>query len=268
MVFAEGNTIPRQKRSNSAKRWCFTYNNYDENWMDQMAPIFLKWGVRWKIGKEVGESGTPHLQGYIECESKCRPIECFKLPKAIHWEVAKGNRVQNIKYCCKEGDFYGNLPDIYVPDCQEPYGWQLQVVKVMNEPICPRAIHWFWEPSGNVGKSAIVRWLVVKHEVMICSGKAADMKFQISKRLIDKGEVTWNVVFDVPRSMENYMSYSGIEEIKNGLFSSPKYESTQYVGPRPRVFVFANFPPKPGEDMSADRFVIHDLRKITAYLEE
>lgn len=263
--FAEGNTKTSAKRCNSGKRWCFTYNNYDKNWMDQMAPIFKVHGVKWKVGVEVGESGTPHLQGYIECESKLRPMERFKLPKEIHWEAAKGNRIQNIKYVCKEGNYHGNLPDVYIPECVEPWGWQIDVKKIMEKPIDNRSIEWFWEPTGNVGKSDIVRWLVVEHNAMICAGKAADMKYQILNHFKMTGEVTWNVVFDVPRSMEKYLSYSGIEEIKNGLFASSKYESGTYTGPRPRVFVFANFAPEPGLEMSADRF---NIRRIVVKKEE
>lgn len=252
----EGNTKPQSKRQSAGKKFIFVWNNYDKDWMALLAPVFESRDIKWKVGKEVGENGTPHLQGYIESETKIRPIEAFKLPKQIHWEVARGNRRQNIKYVCKDGDYHGNLPDIYVPECKEPFGWALKVPEILNEPICPRTIHWFWEPWGNVGKSDIVRWLVVRHNAMICAGKATDMKFQIANHFAKTGEVTRNVVFDIPRSMENYISYSGMEEIKNGVFSSPKFESCTYVGPRPRVFVFANFKPEPGIEMSKDRFKI------------
>lgn len=258
-IMTEGNTKPQsksKKREKLGNRFCFTWNNYDENWLDQLDHKFK--GFKWKGGVEVGDSGTPHIQGYLESEFRIRPIEKFGI-KAIHWEKAKGNRQQNITYCSKEGKVYGNLPDVYVPECTEPWGWGLHVQGVVEAEICPRSVDWYYEPEGKTGKSDVVRWLVIKHGAMICSGKAADMKFQIMNHYIKTGEVTRNVVFDVPRSMEKYISYSGMEEIKNGVFASSKYESGVYVGPRPRLFVFANFEPNPGVDLSEDRLRVHRI---------
>jgi len=43
----------------------------------------------------------------------------------------------------------------------------------------------------------------------------------------------------------NNINYTGIEEIKNGLFASSKFESKMYVGNRPHVVIFANAAPEP-----------------------
>jgi len=64
------------------------------------------------VGKEVGESGTPHLQGYVCLKSK-KAFTWLKkrLPEA-HLEVMKGSPQQAAVYCKKDGDFeeYGTLP--------------------------------------------------------------------------------------------------------------------------------------------------------------
>lgn len=69
------------------------------------------------MGKEVGEQGTPHLQGYIalkDAKKKFRPLPTFAVKRddknAMHFERAKGNRRQNYFYCSKEGDFVTNIP--------------------------------------------------------------------------------------------------------------------------------------------------------------
>lgn len=64
------------------------------------------------IGKETGEDGTPHLQGYVRLRTKVR-LSTMKqyLPRA-HLEPAKGNDWQNKVYCSKDGDFqeWGIIP--------------------------------------------------------------------------------------------------------------------------------------------------------------
>jgi hypothetical protein len=95
-------------------RVCFTLNNPDQEEIDQIQKWFeednngLKFGI---CGQEIGESGTPHLQGFLhskEDRKKCG-INFWKnlLPggKRAHFEGAKGSDEDNEKYCSKEGVF-------------------------------------------------------------------------------------------------------------------------------------------------------------------
>ncbi len=65
----------------------------------------IKYGV---LGKEIGESGTPHLQGYLQLNGK-QTIRAFQ-KKLIKVGVkctilaAKGSLEQNETYCSKDGD--------------------------------------------------------------------------------------------------------------------------------------------------------------------
>lgn len=46
-------------------RWCFTLNNPGE--ADTAAKMkAVAWIIYGVVGKEAGEAGTPHLQGYLE----------------------------------------------------------------------------------------------------------------------------------------------------------------------------------------------------------
>lgn len=89
-----------------SRGWCFTKNNYSET--DEHECFGLAWKVKYiVVGKEVGESGTPHLQGYIYYDT----LKSFKqvqhdVPEGSHIEVAKGDAQQNFEYCSKEGDFF------------------------------------------------------------------------------------------------------------------------------------------------------------------
>lgn len=83
--------------------WCFTLNNYDETELDSIRQSLSKEEIRYAIfGKEVGENGTPHLQGYVSFKTRKRlkPVKKVVGERA-HVEVAKGNESQNRTYCSK-----------------------------------------------------------------------------------------------------------------------------------------------------------------------
>jgi len=65
------------------------------------------------IGKEVGDSGTPHLQGYFRKKTKCRLSQLKTgVSQRAHFEVARGSPRDNRTYCSKDGDFweFGTCP--------------------------------------------------------------------------------------------------------------------------------------------------------------
>lgn len=102
--------------TSQAKNWCFTVNNYGP---EDAQHIFTKAKeatsdvVYLVIGKEVGESGTPHLQGYISF-SKRKTLGRIKtiVGNRAHVESARGKPAQAAAYCKKEGSFeeFGTLP--------------------------------------------------------------------------------------------------------------------------------------------------------------
>lgn len=83
------------------KRWVFTVNNpVDEEqliaaWSDVKFAIY---------GREVGEEGTPHLQGYVIFEKTKRLSGVKKMLPRAHWENALGSTSENVRYCSKQGD--------------------------------------------------------------------------------------------------------------------------------------------------------------------
>lgn len=252
---AGGNTKP--PLPSASKRWCFTWNNYPEDAFVQIVQVCK--GFEWIAGKEVGENGTPHLQGYIESSSRFRPFS-LGLPKTIHWEKCKGNRIQNLEYCAKQGDYQGTLkPPRPLKLINPDRPWQVDLLKILDEEPDDRTIHWWWESVGNVGKSAMTKYLCAKRGALQVGGKACDMKFMIAKHNEVKGFFPEIVIFDIPRENLDYLSYNGMEQIKNGCFASTKYESGMVVMNSPHVIVFANSEPDKSK-VSLDRWRIRQIK--------
>ena len=90
-----------------AKKWCYTINNpKDEYPLDDICDYHV-------YGREVGESGTPHLQGFIIFTQRKRLGQLQRLLPGGHYEVARGSNLQASEYCKKGGDFteIGTLPE-------------------------------------------------------------------------------------------------------------------------------------------------------------
>lgn len=255
-----GNTKTKT-RVNASKKWCFTYNNYEESEIGEDGSIILRFKEKCNvfiIGLEIGDSGTPHMQGYCEFKEKLRPIESLKLNDKIHWEKARGSREENERYCSKENVLikYGFPKEIKI--IENLLEWQQDVINLIGTEPDGRKVHWYFDNAGGIGKSLLVKLLCYKYGAVMCAGKSADMKYMIVKYHEKNDRYPEIVIFDVPRSMKDYLSYSGIEEIKNGCFASSKYECDMVIMNAPHILVFANDEPE-YDKLSKDRWVIHDL---------
>jgi len=96
--------MPRDERS---LHWCYTLNNYVE---EEDVPRISAWceeeAKYWIIGRETGESGTPHLQGYISLRKRRTAVHVStKLAGRAYITRAAGTARQNRRYCSKGGDF-------------------------------------------------------------------------------------------------------------------------------------------------------------------
>lgn len=92
-----------------SRAYCFTLNNYTEAEYLSVSSLECKYLV---VGKEKGDSGTPHLQGYLYYDNP-RSFNSVKksIPRA-HLEISKGTPLQASEYCKKDKDFIekGELP--------------------------------------------------------------------------------------------------------------------------------------------------------------
>jgi len=98
----------------AAKHWVFTLNNFAVSDEERLADLWRSQCLTYLVyGREQGERGTPHLQGFISFQRKVR---FCKVKEAVgsraHCEVARGTPAEAAAYCKKDGAFveFGELP--------------------------------------------------------------------------------------------------------------------------------------------------------------
>jgi len=105
-------TVPRAPRQRMS-RLVFTLNNYTEQEYAALKTLTPKWMI---IGKEVGETGTPHLQGAMVLGKQVAFSTIKRWPGMgrAHVEPMRGTPSDSKTYCSKEDGNpyeYGSLPE-------------------------------------------------------------------------------------------------------------------------------------------------------------
>lgn len=98
--------MPKQRKVSKTDRvrdHVFTVNNWTPAHVAHLDEVSKR--CRYMIyGKEVGEEGTPHLQGYLYLKSAATHYAVAKL-LGIGWTApAEGSALHNQAYCSKQGD--------------------------------------------------------------------------------------------------------------------------------------------------------------------
>jgi len=100
-------TIILMPSDQQSKYYVFTFNNYNEGDMPVLQFRLQQISSYYVMGREVGESGTRHLQGYFELPQRKRfnkVKELLGFP-SIHYERRLGTSTEASDYCKKDGDF-------------------------------------------------------------------------------------------------------------------------------------------------------------------
>lgn len=259
----------KDKRGNQIISHFMTWNNYPLDGVERLERCFRPICKTYCFQKEVGTNGTPHLQGVFTLKKAMRWSE-FNLPKGIHWEGTR-NAVAAAKYCSKEDTRDG--PDIYrwpvrivkpakaeLKIISELRPWQQSIVDMVALVPDERTVHWVYDKEGCMGKTVFSKYLYAKQNAIIATGGAAKdiacllaglVKSMPGKPGRDLNEQT-TFIFNFPRSTEG-VSWKAIEMVKDGLVTSPKYESSTLVFNCPHVICFSNELPEMTK-LSADRW--------------
>lgn len=266
-----GNTItPLQSKvksqMNQCMHWCFTWNNYVKEDIETLETLFKYISHKYCFQEETGANNTPHLQGVVSLKKRMRWSE-FGLPKEIHWEKT-AKLTESYLYCCKPetrtGDtftFNYNLP--YTVNIPILYEWQKKIVAILKEKPNDRKIYWYWEENGCAGKTTLQKYIFTNFDqCVVLSGKGADMKNGIVEYKKKRGDLPKIILINIPRSIDKeFVSYTGLEEVKDMFFYSGKYEGGMICGENPHLMIFANEMPLASK-MSEDRWEIHNINDL------
>jgi len=208
---------------------CDLYNSKDEL-IERYGTPPINPGVReqdrWKVllqeAREKGEVSDAHVQ--------------FKHIRLIKEHHADYQRSQFIMPC----------------KITELRDWQQSLIDIISLPPDDRHVYWITDVIGGCGKTQLSIYLKLNFNATILpNAPAKDM----SHMLPAKPPI---IVFDFTRQVDGYVNYSFIESCKNGIVSSPKYESHVKYFPTPHVICFANFMPDLTK-LSADRWKLINL---------
>jgi len=131
------------------------------------------------------------------------------------------------------------------------FKWQTLLFKKLEETPDDRKIIWYVDPEGCHGKTTCCKMLVAQKKALYAQNCAmADIARAYKGQNI--------VVFDFTRDKDGIINYGAIEQIKNGIIFSAKYDSEAKVYENPHVICFSNFEPRKNA-FTEDRWEIHHL---------
>lgn len=247
------------------RSWVMTWNNYPDGAMEQIEQELVPLCEKYVFGKERGDKcDTPHIQGAFILKTKKRQDTIWKLLKDVFFLDKMKGKWDNQKYCAKEDPnpltnvkFSKPLKKLACED--NLYDWQQDLCKVMESDPDDRTIYWYWSKAGNIGKTTFAKYLHRKYGTICLGGKSADMKNGVIEYNKLNGCLPESIVINIPRSFnQDYVSYTGIEEVKDMFFYSGKYEGGMVDGNSPHLIIFSNEEPREWE-MSPDRWVIREI---------
>lgn len=250
------------KQDNQYVYWSFTWNNYHKEMIEIIFNV-LKSECDWYIiqEEEGEEKNTPHLQGTLKLKKRKRLSELRRIYDKISWRATMKIACM-AAYCSRKEKRTGriwtlnfDIVDEIVSDFK-PYGWQLEVIEILEKKPHDRIINWFWEPRGGVGKSEFAIWLFNNMNALLCMGKTSDIFHIMSKEKSRRGIF----IFDITKEKMEHFQYTTIELIKNGYIISGKYDSSIVTFPRPHIIVFANTEPDRSKLTSHERWNIVKIK--------
>ncbi|QFG39777.1 replication-associated protein [Tomato yellow spot alphasatellite 2] len=267
--------------SGRGRNWCFTLFEYTlplflslPDWAEYL--VFQE--------EESPTTKKRHIQGYCTLKKPQRlSFLKTKLGNGVHLEIAKGSSSSNRDYCRKDDSRVSGPwefgvcaeqgsnkrktmerfqedpeevrlsdPKLYrrclatkinkefagllLPAFDRP--WQSLVEKVLDEGPDDRTIIWVYGSQGNEGKTTWAKSKIQTGWFYSRGGKGENIKYSYAEHL-------GHCIFDLPRQVEDVLQYTVLEEIKDRLIRSSKYEPIDFnCSDKVHVVILSNFLPQ------------------------
>lgn len=249
--------LPPKTDMLQSNKWKVNYHLQDDELFEHVFELIEKELVplckkdRYVFGEEYGSEGnTRHIEGAFILDNNKR-MRRTALLKIIKWNYCKPmkGKWDDQKYNIKEGNRIlgeykfkekkplkklaceGNLKD-----------WQKMIITELESEPDDRSIYWI---RGNVGmgKTTFCKYI---HRTFpwccITGGTHNDMKNSIVEFMEKNEDYCPEIcILNIPKSKDkNYVSYIGIEHVKDMFFYSGKYHGGMVDGNNPHVMIFSN----------------------------
>ncbi|AXQ66454.1 MAG: putative viral replication protein [Tantalovirus resnatis] len=154
---------------------------------------------------------------------------------------------------------FGELGRLRAPDITlregDPRDWQTSLEDELKLDADDRSVIFYVDPVGNTGKTWFQQYFCSRYpeECQILGvGKRDDVA-----HMVDPNKKVY--LFNVPRGGMEYFQYTIVEQLKDRMVVSPKYNSClKILTYTPHVVVFCNEGPDETK-MSSDRFLIRNV---------
>ena len=269
---------------NKYKLWCVTINESKDCPLPSqhlILELFTDIATTYVFQLEKGEStDNLHYQCAIRLKIRRRKSTLINIVKAklllahqFEFSPMQGSWEENYAYCTKEDSAIDspitNLPyykgaDIkFLDDLGKMYLWQQYLFnELFNSSVHyiktpdDRKIYWFYDPTGNSGKSKFSKFLVLRNDTIVKVPFGTST--QLRSAIITAGPKRVYIV-DIPRTLgkDDDMNsvISILEDLKNGFVVSSMYgKNAQILMDPPHVVVFSNRI-CPVDKMSSDRWI-------------
>lgn len=243
---AEGNTYNLRAR-------CFFITTFNEKEFDTLTQLISASDKHALCEEHCPTTGRIHRHAWISFKNARYWKSIKALLPTSNIQKAKGDEQAGLKYCLKEKLISTNIKeDVPIKIISELYDWQKSIEQIVQSQPDDRTIYWIWEPEGNRGKTALIKYLLIKYPFCVFSRatKSADIL-----TIADPKKTCY--VLDFARTQESFAPYLALEQLKDGLISDSKLkkESRNIVMNSPHVICFANWPPNT-QALSSDRWNI------------
>lgn len=282
-----GQVVPPRSKKNY-EHWHIRINKFGEIIDEKIRKFGESRFYKGNGNLEKGKNGIEHYQMTVSMKLKKTEIAMtkyvltsfpelqlylneFGLADGKQWYCKPSINEGSNRYCKKndetfikeifsKGKVESNEQKKFIQEIEEFHPWQIWVKEnVLETEPNDRTIYVIKGEEGAEGKTTFGKWIFTHYEkVVVLSGKGADMKNGIVDYYNKNKFLPKIIIINIPRSCKDFISYSGIEEVKDMFFFSGKYEGGMICGACPHVIVFCNSD-LDYEKMSKDRWFIKVL---------
>lgn len=227
-------------------------SNYCKEIKNGIFRTFIEYGEMKQPGKR---TDILHFRNMItEGQTLKNILRTSQEPKIIQLIAQYGKQFKELEKTIYQETVKESFKIQYINTIWKPY--QQKILDIIIQEPDIRQVHWIYDKYGNSGKFYLARYINITHDTYyITAGKQTDILYGYDNQPI--------IIYDLARTQADNLDhiYTTIEQFKNGMYLSTKYETVQKIFKIPHIIILANFKPDTSK-LSQDRWNITDITNI------